>query len=121
MNASKPAQDLLVKYPSGAIEEALTERSKTSGYYGRRRAVEALQEAMGEGGNIDEPQVALADLKEAPDCNQRLAAVKKLREKKVKSAIPALKSAGDDGFANRFRNGCLIGEAQAAVKAIEND
>jgi class 3 adenylate cyclase len=116
----KPAQDLLVKYPSQPIEDALVERTRGSGYWGRRRAVEALQ-AIGQGDAIDEGQVALADLKEAPDCNQRLAAVKKLREKKVKAAIPALKVAGDDGFTNHFKNGCLIGEAQAAIKAIESD
>ena len=37
----------------------------------------------------------------------------------AEAAVPILKSVGEDSFTNRFRNGCLISEAQAAIKTIE--
>ena len=114
----KPAQDLLVAYPSEASSLALVERSRQPGYWGRRRANEILEQT-GEGDRIDEEQTALADLKEAPDCSQRLAAVKKVREHETKAALPQLKELASDGFINSFKNGCLQKEAAETIKALE--
>ncbi len=114
----KPAQDVLVAYPSETAAKALVERSRQPGYWGRRRANEVLEQT-GEGDRIDEEQTALADLKEAPDCSQRLAAVKKVREHGTKAALPQLKELASDGFINSFKNGCLQREAAETIKALE--
>lgn len=114
----KPAQDVLTAYPSGVSMDALVERSRQPGYWGRRRANEVLAQT-GEGDRIDEEATALADLKEAPDCNQRLAAVKKIREHKTRAALPQLKELADSGFLNSFKNGCLQKEAAETIKALE--
>lgn len=114
----KAAADVLVAYPSGASLDALVERSKQPGYWGRRRAVEVLGQT-GEGDRVDEEQVALADMKEAPDCSQRLAAVKKVREHKTRAALPQLKELASDGIVNSFKNGCLTKEAAATIKELE--
>ncbi|HSI06700.1 MAG: adenylate/guanylate cyclase domain-containing protein [Myxococcota bacterium] len=117
-SVGKPAQDVLVAYPNGVATSALVERSRQPGYWGRRRANEVLAQT-GEGDRIDEEQTALADLKEAPDCSQRLAAVKKVREHETKAALPQLKELASDGFINSFKNGCLQKEAAETIKALE--
>ncbi len=114
----KPAQDLLTAYPGGASVDALVERSRQPGYWGRRRANDVLTQ-IGEGDRIDEEATALADLKEAPDCSQRLAAVKKIREHATRAALPQLKELANDGFINSFKNGCLQKEAAETIKALE--
>ncbi len=117
-SVGKPAQDVLVAYPSGASADALGERSRQAGYWGRRRANEVLEQT-GETDRIDEEQTALADLREAPDCSQRLAAVKKVREHATKEALPQLRELASDGFINSFKNGCLQKEAVETIKALE--
>jgi tetratricopeptide (TPR) repeat protein len=117
-SVGKPAQDVLVAYPNQVAANALVERSRQPGYWGRRRANEVLAQT-GDADRIDEEQTAVADLKEAPDCSQRLAAVKKIREHETKSALPQLKELASDGFINSFKNGCLQREAAETIKALE--
>jgi hypothetical protein len=116
----KPAVELVTAHKSSAMTAKLVARTTREGYYGRRRAVEALQ-AIDEGNRIDEAAVALADLKEAPECSQRLNAVKRLRERKAVQALPALREAASDSFTNRMRNNCLIDEAGRAVRELRAD
>lgn len=117
-SVGKPVVELIAAHPSSTLIAKLSDRTKRDGYWGRRRAVEALQ-AVGEGDRVDETAVAIADLKEAPDCSQRLGAVKRLRERKATQAIPALREAGSDGFSNRLHNGCLIDEANRTVRELK--
>ncbi|MBC7793323.1 MAG: hypothetical protein H7Z43_06425, partial [Clostridia bacterium] len=105
-------------HPSSTITAKLVDRTRREGYWGRRRAVEALQ-TLGENDRVDEASVAIADLKEAPDCSQRLSAVKRIRERKAARALPVLREVASDGLSNRIHNGCLTDEANRAIRELK--
>lgn len=117
-SVGKPALELVSAHRSSTLIAKLADRSRREGYYGRRRAVEALQ-AMNEGDRVDEKAVALADLKDAPECSQRLTAVKRIRERKITEALDPLRSLAADNISNRWNNGCLTDEANKTIRELK--
>lgn len=120
--AGPPAGDLLQRYSSPAAIKLLSERTARAGFAGRSRAVEILT-ALGEQRRINEAKRALLDLEEAPECPQRRNAVLKIRELKLKQALPTLRKMTDVGFFQRVLanhpNACLLDDAKKTIEVLE--
>jgi class 3 adenylate cyclase len=118
----QPAADLLARYPSSEASAQLADRTGKPGFAGRNRAAELLTQA-GNQKLINEDRRVLLDLEEAPVCAQRRHAVLKIRERKLKQALPTLKKMTDVGFFNRLfandPNACLLDDAKQAIAALE--
>jgi len=114
---SKPAGDLLSRYPSQPAVSALARRTARAGIKGRHQAV-ALLESMGYTNRIDRFRNAVLDLAEEPECSGRRDAVLRLRRLADKRALPALREAVALKKSN-LRNACLFVDAKAAIMAIE--
>ncbi|MEM6532717.1 MAG: adenylate/guanylate cyclase domain-containing protein [Myxococcota bacterium] len=112
------ASALLRDFPSLAARNALVERTRAKGYWGRRRAVSLLEE-ISEESEVDHVAVAIADLEEGPDCPKRLAAVKALASLRDVRAIPALRKAAS-GTTIFDPNRCLRAVAKQTVGALES-
>jgi hypothetical protein len=110
---------LIRQYPTPALIDALAERTAEAGApLGRSRAAALLQE-LGHGDRIDRAGMALEELREAQSCEQRLAAVRKLRplrDARAKADLEALLTGGLQGW---WENRCVRDEARAALDAIQ--
>lgn len=122
--ASDSAADLIRTYPSPEMVDALSLRTAQRGPSGRRSAVALLRE-LKQSGRIDEAGIAIAELQEGASCEERLVAVKRLRQLRDPRALPPLRqSLGQgkgiaDGITGWFQNMCLRDEAQATIKELE--
>jgi class 3 adenylate cyclase len=113
------------KYQSPEMVYELGRRTSQPGRKGAQRAAALLAE-LGEAGRVDQAGLAMTDLNEAPTCEERLVAVKRLRELKEARALPLLKENLRTGFAgfiggvfSKDKNACLHDEAKAAVAELE--
>ena len=113
------------KYPSAEFVYELSRRTGQPGRKGAQRAA-ALLDEMGQVGRVDLPALAMTDLNEAPGCEERLDAVKRLRELKDVRALPLLKENVRTGIAgfiggvfSKDKNACLRDEARAAIEVLE--
>lgn len=112
-------------YQSPEIIFELARRTAQPGRKGAQRAAALLTE-FGQAGRIDQTALALTDLNEAPSCDERLAAVKQLRELKDVRALPLLREnvrSGISGFIggvfSKDKNACLRDEAKATIAEIQ--
>lgn len=109
------------KYLSPELVYELGRRTGLPGRKGAQRAASLLTEASQEA-RIDRASMALNEFAEAPSCEERLVAVKDLRELKVVRAVPVLKEGIRRGLSGLFkedRNKCLRDEAQATIAELE--
>lgn len=112
---------IIRKYPSAEFVDELARRTSQPGRRGAQRAAALLTE-LGQAGRVDQPAMAMTDLSEAPTCEERLVAVKRLRELRDVRALPLLRDNVKTGFTALFakdRNACLRVEAKAAIGELE--
>ncbi len=116
------AATLLAQYPSPAAAKLLAERTGKPGFAARRQAADILAR-WNERNKINVRKLVLLDLEEAPECPQRREAVVKIRELKLKEALPALKKIADVSFLERVftnhPNACLFDEARQTIAVLE--
>ncbi|MBI3574894.1 MAG: protein kinase [Gammaproteobacteria bacterium] len=119
----EPASELLARYPSPPAVKLLAERTGKPGFAGRNLAADILSRWR-EQKRINEGKRALLDLEEAPECPQRRSAIAKIRELKLKQALPMLKKMADVNFFERVftnhPNACLFDEAKKTIDALED-
>jgi serine/threonine-protein kinase len=97
-------------------------RAVTGPHYAARRAsVEALTR-LGAASRIDWLTVHILDLRQAPTCPERGAAVEGLRKLKDPRAVPSLRQARDEraGFWRRYRNWCIRKEITRALRELQS-
>jgi adenylate cyclase len=108
-------------HPSPEFVFELSRRTGLPGRIGAQRAAALLRE-QGQAGRIDRLGMAITELSEAPNCEERLIAVKSLRLLKDVRALPVLRSREKRGFATLFkedRDACLRDEARQAIAELE--
>ena len=110
--------DLIRKYPSPEFIFELGRRTGQPGRKGAQRAAALLSE-LGQAGRIDQRGIALTDLSEAPSCEERLAAVKKLRVLRDPRALPMLRESVKRAWFREDRNACLRAEARETIGELE--
>jgi len=110
--------DVIRKYPSAEFAFELGRRTGQPGRKGAQRAAALLNE-LGQAGRIDQRGLALTELAEAPACEDRLAAVKKLRALRDPRALPVLRESVKRTWFGQDRNACLRSEAQQAITELE--
>jgi serine/threonine-protein kinase len=116
------ARELLERYRSAAMIEALAVRTAAPGYWGRLHAAQVL-EAIGQGDRIQRVEAALLDLQEGEDCEQRREAVRRLGELGGRKALAALQPIAEMSLLERLgsENACLVEAARAAVADIAGE
>ncbi len=116
------AATLLAQHPSPAAAKLLAERTGKPGFAARRQAVDILVR-WNEQKKINVRKLVLLDLEEAPECPQRREAIVKIRELKLKEALPALKKMADVSFLERVftnhPNACLLDDARQTIVVLE--
>lgn len=113
--------EIIRKFPSAEFVYELGRRTSQPGRKGAQRAAALLQE-LGQGGRIDQRGMAMTELAEAPACEERLAAVKKLRALRDPRALPALRPLSKRGLGTLFGkdpNECLRQEARETISELE--
>jgi serine/threonine-protein kinase len=113
------ARELLERYRSASMIEALAARTAEPGYWGRLHAGQVL-EAIGQSHRIRRVDSALLDLREGEDCAQRRAAVQRLGELGDRRVLPALQGLAQMSLLQRLTgdDACLVQDARAAVARI---
>lgn len=107
------------KYPSPEFAVELGRRTSQPGRIGAERAA-ALLTAIKQAGRIDQAGMALTELAEAPSCEERLVAVRKLRALREPRALPVLReSIKRSGWFSEDKNACLREEARQAIGELE--
>jgi class 3 adenylate cyclase len=106
------------KYPSAEFVYELGRRTSQAGRKGAQRAAALLTE-FEQAGRIDQRGMALTELGEAPTCEERLAAVKKLRALRDPRALPALRDSIKRVWFREDKNACLREEAAQAIVELE--
>lgn len=115
--ASDLAIPLIRKYPSPNVINQLARRAVQPGSQGRRRATELLAE-LGHADKIDQTLLALIDLNESQKCEDKVAAIRRLKKLNDARALPALRSIKGEGIKGWWANRCLRDEADAAIRQI---
>lgn len=106
------------KYPSPEFVYELGRRTSQPGRIGAQRAAGLLAEFEQEG-RIDQRGMALTELAEAPSCEERLAAVKKLRALRDPRALPVLRESVKRTWFRKDANACLREEATQTITELE--
>jgi len=106
------------KYPSAELFFELRRRTGQRGRIGAQRAAALLTE-LGQAGRIDQGGMALTELAEAPACEERLAAIKKLRALREPRALPMLRESVKRVWFREDKNACLRDEARQAITELE--
>ncbi len=109
---------IIRKYPSAEFVYELGRRTSQPGRKGAQRAA-ALLEELGQGGRIDQRGLALTELAEAPTCDERLVAVKKLRALRDPRALPMLRESIKRVWFREDKNACLRDEARQTITELE--
>jgi len=110
--------ELIRKYASTELVYELGRRTGAPGRKGAQRAAALLNE-LEQGGRIDQRGLALTELAEAPACEERLAAVKKLRALRDPRALPALRDSVKRTWFREDKNACLRDEATQTITELE--
>lgn len=116
--AAATSSALIEKYATPAMFTALAERTGQPGGRGRQRAAELLKR-LDQSTLVDRFGMASQDLREADSCEQRLAALRKLRALRDPRALPKLEALLGGGIAGWWNNRCLRDEAEAAIAEIK--
>jgi hypothetical protein len=107
------------KYPSPEFVVELGRRTSQPGRIGAQRAASLLTE-LKQAGRIDQAGMALTELAEAPSCEERLVAVRKLRTLREPRALPLLRqSVKRTGWFSEDKNACLRDEARQTIAELE--
>jgi class 3 adenylate cyclase len=106
------------KYPSPEFIYELGRRTSQPGRKGAQRAAALLAE-FEQAGRIDQRGMALTELAEAPSCDERLVAVKKLRALRDPRALPVLRESVKRTWFRRDENACLREEANQTISELE--
>lgn len=106
------------KYPSPEFVYELGRRTSQPGRKGAQRAAALLTE-FEQAGRIDQRGMALTELTEAPSCEERLTAVKKLRALRDPRALPALRESVKRTWFRKDNNACLREEATQTITELE--
>jgi class 3 adenylate cyclase len=106
------------QHPSPEFYFELGRRTSQPGRKGAQRAATLLTE-LGQAGRIDQRGLALTELGEAPSCEERLAAVKKLRVLRDPRALPLLRESVKRTWFREDKNACLRDEAQQTIGELE--
>lgn len=116
------ARELLERYHSDAMVEALTARTAEPGYWGRLHAAQVLQ-AIGHGERVQRVAAALLDLREAEGCDKRQAAVQRLGELGDRRALGVLEPLAQMSLLQRLtsEDACLVEAARAAIARISGE
>ncbi len=109
---------LILKNPSPEFAYELGRRTGQPGRKGAQRAAAILTE-LEQAGRIDQRGLAMTELTEAPACEERLAAVKKLRTLRDPRALPALRESIKRTWFSEDKNACLRDEARQAITELE--
>jgi adenylate cyclase len=109
---------LILKNPSAEFAYELGRRTSQPGRKGAQRAAALLTE-LEQAGRIDQRGMALTELAEAPNCEERLVAVKKLRALRDPRALPVLRESVKRNWFREDRNACLRDEALQAIGELE--
>lgn len=106
------------QYPSPEFFFELGRRTGQRGRIGAQRAAALLAE-LKQGGRIDQSGLALTELAEAPACEERLAAIRKLRALREPRALPMLRESVKRVWFREDKNACLRDEARQAITELE--
>lgn len=106
------------KYPSPEFIYELGRRTSQPGRKGAQRAAALLTE-FEQAGRIDQRGMALTELAEAPSCEERLTAVKKLRALRDPRALPVLRESVRRTWFRKDTNACLREEATQTITELE--
>lgn len=115
------SMDTIRKYPSAELVYELARRTGQPGRRGAQRAATLLRE-QGQERRIDRGGMALTELNEATTCEERLAAIRTLRELRDTRALPVLRTFAQRSFRDLFqedRNACLRAEAGSTIAELE--
>ena len=104
--------------PSEQLVEKLLDRSVQPGISGRRDATYILSE-INRASEIDSAAIAILDFEESKTCDEKLEAIRVIKDKKDQRALPVLKEALKGGVVSRFKKGCYIKQVKEAISAIE--
>lgn len=110
--------ELILKNPSAEFAYELGRRTSQPGRKGAQRAAALLAE-LEQAGRIDQRGMALTELAEAPSCEERLVAVKKLRALRDPRALPVLRESVKRKWFREDKNACLREEARRAINELE--
>jgi len=110
--------NIIREYPSAEFAYELGRRTSQPGRRGAQRAAALLTE-LGQAGRIDQRGMAVTELAEAPACEERLAAVRKLRALRDPRALPALRASVKRVWFTQDKNACLREEAGQTIPELE--
>ena len=110
--------DTIRKNPSPELVYELGRRTGQPGRKGAQRAAALLTE-FGQAGRIDQAGLASTDLTEATACEERYAAVRKLRALRDPRALPLLRDSVKRTWFRKDENACLREEARLAISELE--
>jgi class 3 adenylate cyclase len=116
--ASDLAIPLIKKYPSSEMIQALAKRTAQGRDQGGRRAADLLNE-LGFADRIDPYFVALTALDTAKSCEDKRAAIGKVRALHDPRTLPALKATLGSGIGGWFKSNCFRSEANEAIAELE--
>lgn len=115
---TKLSRPLMEKHPSPALMKALGERSGQAGPYGRAQATALLRD-FGRPDLIDHVGQAIIALEDAEPCEDRLAAIKRLRQLGDPRALPHVEAQIETGFGGWMRSRCLRDYAKETVAELK--
>lgn len=114
---TKLSRPLMEKYQSDALLAALGERSGQDGPYGRGQATALLRD-FGRPDLIDHVGQAIIALEDADQCDDRLAAIKRLRQLGDPRALPHVEAQIENGIGGWMRSRCLRDYAKETVAEL---
>ena len=115
---TKLSRPLMEKHQSPALLKALGERSGQAGPYGRAQATALLRD-FGRPDLIDHVGQAIIALEDAEPCEDRLAAIKRLRQLGDPRALPHVEAQIETGFGGWMRSRCLKDYAKETVAELQ--
>ena len=115
---TKLSRPLMEKHPSPALMNALGQRSGQAGPYGRAQATALLRD-FGRPDLIDHVGQAIIALEDAEPCEDRLAAIKRLRQLGDPRALPHVEAQIESGFGGWMRSRCLKDYAKETVAELK--
>lgn len=104
--------------PSEPLVDRLAERSVEAGMAGRRDAAYILR-IINRQDRMDSVAMAMWDLQESESCEDKLAAVQILHDRKDPRALPVLRESIKTGIVGLFKKNCLRKPVRRAIAAIE--
>lgn len=109
--------ELVKLSPTEPVVDSLSQRSIETGLSGRRDAAYILR-LIDRQDKMDSVAMAILDLQEATTCEDRLAAIAIMKNRKDARALPELEAITNAGVAGIFKNRCVRKEAREAIDAI---